>query len=53
MIKPAVLIGTLVFGEHLVGSLAELALQRAGAATAISGVITLGRSSSLARATVA
>jgi len=44
----AVLIGTLVFGERLSGSPAGLALQLAGAATAICGVIALGRSSSLA-----
>jgi drug/metabolite transporter (DMT)-like permease len=43
----AVVIGTLVFGEQLAGSPAGLALQLAGAAAAIAGVITLGRSSSL------
>jgi drug/metabolite transporter (DMT)-like permease len=43
----AVLIGTLVFGEYLASSPAGLALQLAGAATAVSGVITLGRSALL------
>jgi drug/metabolite transporter (DMT)-like permease len=40
----AVLIGTLVFGEHLAASPAALALQLAGAATAVAGIILLGRS---------
>jgi drug/metabolite transporter (DMT)-like permease len=43
----AVLIGTLLFGERLAGSPAGLALQLAGAVTAIYGVVMLGRSSSL------
>jgi hypothetical protein len=47
MIRPAVLIGSLVFGQHLVCFSAGPALQLAGAATAISSAIALGRSSSL------
>jgi drug/metabolite transporter (DMT)-like permease len=39
----AVLIGTLVFGEQLAASPAGLALQLAGAAAAVAGIILLGR----------
>ncbi|HYZ57180.1 MAG TPA: DMT family transporter [Streptosporangiaceae bacterium] len=46
----AVLIGTVVFGERLAASPAGLALQLAGAAAAVGGIILLGRSSLIARA---
>lgn len=40
----SVLLGTLVFGEHLAGSPAGLSLQLAGSAAAVAGIIVLGRS---------
>ena len=46
----AVLIGTAVFGEHLAASPAGLALQLAGAAAAVAGIILLGRSPLTTRA---
>jgi drug/metabolite transporter (DMT)-like permease len=46
----AVLIGTLAFGERLAASPAGLAAQLAGAATAVAGIIVLGRSPLAARA---
>jgi drug/metabolite transporter (DMT)-like permease len=46
----AVLIGTVVFGERLAASPAGLALQLAGAAAAVTGIIVLGRSPLAARA---
>lgn len=46
----AVLIGTVVFGERLAASPAYLALQLAGAAVAVAGIILLGRSPLTARA---
>ena len=41
----AVLIGTLLFGEHLATSTTGLALQLAGAGAAVVGIVLLGRSS--------
>ncbi|HYZ54253.1 MAG TPA: hypothetical protein VE733_12255 [Streptosporangiaceae bacterium] len=46
----AVLIGTVVFGERLAASPAGLALQLAGAAATVTGIILLGRSPLTARA---
>jgi drug/metabolite transporter (DMT)-like permease len=46
----AVLIGILVFGDRLAASPAGLALQCAGAAAAVTGIILLGRSSLGSRA---
>ena len=40
----AVLLGTLVFDEHLASSPAGLSLQLAGSAAAVAGIIVLGRS---------
>ena len=46
----AVIIGTVVFGEHLAASPGGLAVQLAAAATALAGIIVLGRSPVAARA---
>jgi drug/metabolite transporter (DMT)-like permease len=46
----AVLIGTVVFGERLAASPADLALQLAGAVGAVGGILLLGRSPLTARA---
>jgi drug/metabolite transporter (DMT)-like permease len=46
----AVIIGTVVFGEHLAASPAGLAVQLAAAAAALAGIVVLGRSPTAARA---